>query len=81
MICFTKYPNLKNFFFFFFSFCFVMFEWGVGGGREGVRGLMEGQTNRPKPLCPFNFFEIGGMTMHKCTSCGPDKLSLGSFYH
>ena len=22
---------------------------------------MDGQTNRPKLICPFNFFEVGGM--------------------
>ena len=27
-------------------------------------GVMDGQTNRPKPICPFNFFEAGGITMH-----------------
>ena len=46
--------------------------WGaVGGG--GVDGRTE---NRLKPICPFNFFEVGGITMHKCTSYGPDKLTL-----
>ena len=24
---------------------------------------MDGQLNRPKPICPFNFFEVGGITM------------------
>ena len=43
-----------------------------GGGR----GLMDGQTNRPKPIRPFNFFEVGGITMHKYTSYVPDKLNL-----
>ena len=42
---------------------------------------MDGQTNRPKPICPFNFFEVGGITMHKCTSYVPDKLNLRPFYH
>ena len=42
---------------------------------------MEEQTNRPKPICPFNFLEVGGITMHKCTSYGPDKLNLWPFYH
>ena len=27
---------------------------------------MDGQMNRPKPICPFNFFEVGGITMNKC---------------
>ena len=41
-----------------------------GGGDEvGVkvgwgRGQMDGQINRPKPIFPFNFFEVGGVTMH-----------------
>ena len=37
---------------------------------------MDGQTNRPKPICPFKFFEAKGITMNKCTSYGPDKLNL-----
>ena len=24
---------------------------------------MNGQRNNPKPICPFNFFEVGGITM------------------
>ena len=39
----------------------------VGGNR---------QRNRPKPICPFNFFEIGSITMNKCTSYGPDKINF-----
>ena len=23
--------------------------------------MKEGQTNRPKPICPLNFFEVGGI--------------------
>ena len=44
---------------------------------------MDRQTNRPKPICPFNFFEVGGLTMNKCTSYGRDKLNLSfiPFYH
>ena len=33
-----------------------------GGGREvwwGGGVLLEGQTNRPKPICPFNVFQVG----------------------
>ena len=37
---------------------------------------MDGLTNRPKSICPFNFFEVGGITMNECTSYGPDKLNL-----
>ena len=37
---------------------------------------MDRQKNRPKPICPFNFFEVGGITMNKRTSYGPDKLNL-----
>ena len=33
---------------------------GGGGGDKW--------TDRPKPISPFNFFEVGGITMHKCTS-------------
>ena len=37
---------------------------------------MDGQMDRPKPICPFNFFEVGGIKMHKYSSYGPDKLNL-----
>ena len=64
---FTKNPNLKKEFFFFFFFFFGG-GGGGGGGVGGVRGVgegyMDGQTNRPKPICPFNFFEVGGIRMH-----------------
>ena len=59
---------------------FINWAWGRGE-REGEWGDMDRQTNRPKPICPFNFFEVGGLTMAKCTSYGPDKLNLWSFYH
>ena len=58
------------------------FFWGGSGGEEGEDGerwgggLMDGYTNRPKPICPFNFFEVGGITMHKCKCYGHDKLNL-----
>ena len=42
---------------------------------------MDGQTNRPKLICPFNFFEAGGITMNKYISYGPGKLNLYPFYH
>ena len=35
---------------------------GLGGGRG--EGKMDGQTNKPKPICLFNFFKVGGITMH-----------------
>ena len=31
--------------------------WGEGGGWGKVK--MDGQTNKPKPICPFNFFKLG----------------------
>ena len=51
---FIKNPNLKEKYFF------------RGGGRgDGVVvGEMDGQMNRPKPIFPFNFFKVGGITMH-----------------
>ena len=52
----------------------IFFLEGGGGGGGGVE--MVGQTNRPKPICPFNFFAAGGITMHKCTSNVPDQLNL-----
>ena len=39
---------------------------------EGM-GVGDIQTNRPKPICPF---EVGGITIHKCASYIPDKLNL-----
>ena len=67
---FTEDPNLIFFFFFFF----LGGEEGEDGERWGV--LMDGYTNRPKPICPFNFFVVGGITMHKCKCYGHDKLIL-----
>ena len=51
---------------------------GGGGGGKGVKeeGLLDGQTNTPEPIRPFNFFEVGGITMHYCTSYVPDKLNF-----
>ena len=40
------------------------------GGVEGAGGQINGQTNRPKSICPFNSFEFRGI-MHKCTSYVP----------
>ena len=34
--------------------------WGCGVGRGGY---MDGQSNRPRPICPSNFFEVGSI-MH-----------------
>ena len=42
--------------------------------------MMDGQTNRPKPICPFNFFEVGGITTHSCTSYVPDKLNIYDYF-
>ena len=60
---FTKNPNQKKKNFFFV----VVFFWG-GGGRRGVRGSgrgrwMDRQTG-PNQFAPFNFFKVGGTTMH-----------------
>ena len=48
----------------------IIFFWG------GVAWRIDGQTNRPKPICPFNFFEVGGKSMLKSTSYVPVKLNL-----
>ena len=51
------------------------FFMGGGGGGEGARVSdffykepnlgIDGQTDeQAKPFCPFNFFEVGGITMH-----------------
>ena len=52
----------KNFFFFFFL---------GGGGGGGGEGDEQAQTNLPLQLV-----RNWGITMHKCTSYGPDKLNL-----
>ena len=55
--------SLVFFFFFFFFF-------GGGGAKVSVffykesNGLTDRQTDRPKPIRPFNFFEVGCITMH-----------------
>ena len=41
---------------------------------EGIDGRTEEQAQ--KPICPFKFLEVWGITMHKCTSYGPDKLNV-----
>ena len=47
-----------------------------GGGGGGAR-VSDGWTDeQAKPICPFNFFEVGGITMNKCIGNGPDKLNL-----
>ena len=56
----------------------TFFFLGGGGGGGGVDGRTDKQA---QSICSFNFFEIEGITMHKCTSYGPDKLNLWPFYH
>ena len=51
--------NPKNFFFFF-----------ARGWGEVVGATRESEFFTKEPICPFNFFEVGGMTMNKCTSYG-----------
>ena len=59
---FTKNPYLKKIFF---------------GGGEGVGIGVDGRTDeQAQPICPFNLSEVEGITVHKCTSYGPDKLNL-----
>ena len=43
-----------------------------GGGAE-VNGWTDKQA---QSSLPFNFFEVGGITMHERTSYVPDKLNL-----
>ena len=54
---------------FFFIFFYFLGGLGGGGGGGGGRGeggqvSMDGQRNKPKPICPFNFFEVGVITMN-----------------
>ena len=62
-IFFTKNPNQKG------------ERKGLGGGGEGKMDgqKMDGQMNRPKLICPFNFFEVGDITMHSCTNYVSDN--------
>ena len=69
VIFFTQNPNLKK-------------NWGSGarwGAGVGDRCVWDGTDGwtyeQAKPICPFNFFEVGGITMHKRTSYVPDKLN------
>ena len=49
---------------------FLVYVCGGGGGVEGQTDE-QAQTN-----LPLNFFKVGGITMHNCTSYDPDKLHL-----
>ena len=64
--------NKKRKMILFFVFLFFFFFF-LGGGGGGVDGRTD---EHAKPICPFNFFKVGGITMHKCTSYGPDKLNI-----
>ena len=50
-------------------------RWDCGRGE----GKMGGEANRPKLICPFNFFKVGGITMHSCISYVPDKLNIYNY--
>ena len=45
----------------------------MGGQTDG---RMNGQTAVPSSVCPLNFFEVEGITMHICRSYGPGKLKF-----
>ena len=32
-------------------------------------GRTDGRTDRPKPICPLNFSEVGGIKTWRCTYC------------
>ena len=56
---------------------------GEGCGRRGVWGMvgcgwMDGQINRPKPICPFSVFEVRGLTMREWQVM---SLTSSIFYH
>ena len=78
--------KIKNFFFFVGGG-----GGGGGGGGEGARvsvvvfflqkkgggAEVNGWTDKQaQSNLPFNFFEVGGITMHERTSYVPDKLNL-----
>ena len=50
------------------------FGGGEGGGRGGG-GVGDGMNRQTGPN-QFDFLEVGGITMNKCTNYGPDKLTL-----
>ena len=53
--------------------------WDEGGGGEG---LMDGQKNRPKPICLFNFFQVGGhnnVLMYKLCPTQAQFMTILSF--
>ena len=55
---FTQYKNVKK------KFFGGLRGGGVAGGG-GLGGEVDGWTDeQPKPICPFNFFEVGGTTIH-----------------
>ena len=38
-------------------------------------GRMDGQTDKPKAICPFNFFQNGGLKIHWYTkSCAAQRI-------
>ena len=46
----------------------------------GVWGLMDGQTNRPKPVYSFNFFDVGGGGI-KCINVQVISLTNSIYDH
>ena len=48
---------------------------GVDGGRWTDR------RTSPNQFAPSTSLKLGGITINKCTSYGPDKLNLWPFYH
>ena len=61
------YPLKVNFFYYESKFKIKKIV-GVGGGGGGYHGWTDKQAQTNLPLV--------GITMHKCTSYGPDKLNL-----
>ena len=53
----SKSKKKKNFFFQVGGVCLG----GASRGGEGVHGWTDKQA---KPICPFNFFQVGSITMH-----------------
>ena len=54
----------------------LFFFWGGGGEGGAGRTDEQAQTNVPLQLLRSWGEEVGGITMHKCTSYGPDKPSF-----
>ena len=45
---------------FFMFIPYIKFQDSISNRSRRMQSLMDGQTDRPKPIGPLNFFEVGG---------------------